>query len=420
MNKEIIPINSINATITLPGSKSFTHRALIAAGLAAGESTLINPLKAEDTLLTAQALRQLGVELDWQNDQCRVRGVGGYLDVPVNSLDLGNSGTSMRLLTAVAALGQGRYRLSGSERLCQRPIQDLLDALALLGVEAVSERGNCCPPVVINGRGLAGGSTRVAGTISSQFLSALLLIAPYACRDVEVTVVGKLVSRPYVDITLSVMSDFGIAYFRQGYNYFSIPAGQRYQGRTYTIEGDASSASYFLGAAAITGGRVKLANLNLPSCQGDSNFIGILERMGCRIESSENGLILQGGILQAVQVDMSTMPDLVPTLAVVAAFAQGETIISGVPHLRHKESDRLQAVATELAKTGIKVSETKDGLVILGGQPHGALIETYNDHRIAMSFALLGLKVPGIVIADENCVAKSFPDFWKYFDSLRG
>jgi 3-phosphoshikimate 1-carboxyvinyltransferase len=420
MHREIIPISSINATITLPGSKSFTHRALIAAGLAAGESTLLNPLEAEDTLLTAQALRQLGVEIDWQNDQCRVRGHGDYLDVPVEPLDLGNSGTSMRLLTAVAALGQGRYRLSGSERLCQRPIQDLLDALALLGVEAVSERGNGCPPVIINSRGLAGGSTRVAGSISSQFLSALLLIAPYACRDVEVRVVGKLVSRPYVDITLSVMSDFGIAYFRQGYNYFSIPAGQRYQGRTYAIEGDASSASYFLGAAAITGGRVKLANLNLPSCQGDSNFSGILEQMGCRLESSENGLILQGGVLQAVQVDMSTMPDLVPTLAVVAAFAQGETIISGVPHLRHKESDRLQAVATELAKTGITVSETTDGLAILGGQPHGALIETYNDHRIAMSFSLVGLKVPGIVIADENCVAKSFPDFWKYFDSLRG
>jgi 3-phosphoshikimate 1-carboxyvinyltransferase len=324
----------------------------------------------------------------------------------------------MRFLTAVAALGQGRYVLTGSPRLCQRPIQDLLDALANLGVEAVSQHHNGCPPVIVQARGLAGGPTQVAGNVSSQFLSALLLVAPFATRDVEITVAGELVSRPYVDITLSVMADFGIAYYRQGYAAFAVPAGQRYQPQDYTIEGDASSASYFLGAAAITGGRVWLTNLNPASCQGDTGFLQVLEEMGCTVLPATQGVILQGGPLRGIRINMASMPDLVPTLAVVAAFAQGTTTITGVPHLRHKESNRLQAVATELAKMGLAVQETPDGLAITGGSPHGALIATYNDHRLAMSFALAGLKIPGIQIADPDCVAKSFPRFWDYFAAL--
>lgn len=418
MPVEIVPIDKVNATLTLPGSKSFTHRALIAASLAEGASTLSNPLAADDTWLTAQALRQLGARIDWPNGPCQVQGTGGDLQTLEDPLYLGDSGTSIRLLTAVVALGQGRYRLLGSERLCQRPIQDLLDALALLGVEAVSELGNGRPPVIVNAQGLPGGRTRVSGQISSQFLSALLLIAPLARKDVEVEVVGELVSRPYVDITLEVMSAFGIAYFRKGYQSFSIPAGQGYQARPYELEGDASSASYFLGAAAITGGQVTITNLNPQSCQGDIGFVNILEQMGCRLEHFPGGMILRGGPLQGVEVNMANMPDLVPTLAVVAAFARGDTIIRGVPHLRHKESDRLQAVATELQKIGIEAVDTPEGLVIRGGHPHGASIETYNDHRIAMSFALAGLKVPGIIITNEHCVAKSFPDFWQYFEKL--
>ena len=419
MQKEILPVNPIDAVITLPGSKSFSHRALIAAGLAVGHSTLQNLLRAEDTRYTAQALGQLGCHINWEGSACQVEGQGGDLKVPDAPIYLGDSGTSMRFLSAVATLGHGRYVLTGSKRLCQRPIQDLLDALAGLGVAATSEHNNGCPPVIVQARGLAGGPTKVSGGVSSQFLSAILLISPFAARDVEIEVLGELVSQPYVDITLNVMEEFGLAYYRQGYKYFAVPAGQRYQARHYEVEGDASSASYFLGAAAITGGRVTLTNLNPGSCQGDSSFIKVLEQMGCLVESSPAGVVLQGRPLQATRINMAHMPDLVPTLAVVAAFAPGETVITGVAHLRHKESDRLQAVAAELTKMGIAVQETKDGLRIRGGQPHGAVIDTYNDHRIAMSFALAGLKTPGVVIADPDCVAKSFPAFWEYFASLK-
>lgn len=416
--REITPVATVDAIITLPGSKSFSHRALIAAGLASGTSTLRNLLEADDTRYTAQALRDLGCSISWSQDLCQVSGTGGQLQIPAQPIYLGDSGTSMRFLTAVAALGHGRIVLTGSPRLCQRPIQDLLEALTGLGVEAVSENQNGCPPVIVQARGLAGGPTKVAGGVSSQFLSALLLIAPFAARDVEVEVVGDLVSRPYVDITLSVMKDFGIAYYRRGYRYFAVPAGQRYQAQDYEIEGDASSASYFLGAAAITGGRVRLTNLNPESCQGDSGFLQVLAAMGCQVETAANGVALQGGPLQGIQINMANMPDLVPTLAVVAAYAQGETVITGVPHLRYKESNRLHAVATELAKMGIAVRESNDGLVITGGTPHGAVIATYNDHRMAMSFALAGLRTPGVRIAEPGCVAKSFPDFWEYFDTL--
>ena len=419
MHKDIFPVDSIDAVITLPGSKSFSHRALIAAGLAAGRSTLVNLLRAEDTVYTSQALQQLGCSIHWTQETCEVDGMGGSLKVPDSPIYLGESGTSMRFLSAVAALGHGRYVLTGSKRLCQRPIQDLLDALAGLGVIAASESHNGCPPVVVRAQGLAGGPTKVSGAVSSQFLSAILLISPFAARDVEIEVVGELVSRPYMDITLNVMDDFGIAYYRQGYGFFTVPAGQRYQARHYEVEGDASSASYFLGAAAITGGRVTLTNLNPGSCQGDAGFIKVLEQMGCLVEASPAGVVLQGRPLQATQINMAHMPDLVPTLAVVAAFAQGETVITGVAHLRHKESDRLQAVATELAKMGIPVQETRDGLIIQGGRPHGAVIETYNDHRIAMSFALAGLRTPGVSISNPDCVAKSFPDFWDYLNSLK-
>ena len=417
MAQEIKPAGPVQATLTLPGSKSYTHRALMAAALAAGESVLTNALAAEDTELTARALAQLGAGIDWQGPRIRVTGRGGRWLPASLPIYLGNSGTSMRFLTALAALGEGEYLLTGTERLCQRPLGELLEALSQVGVQAVSEKGDGCPPVRVTG-GLAGGRAHLSGGTSSQYLSALLFIGPLAPQGLEVEVTGELVSRPYVDLTLEVLGDFGITYYREGYRYFQLPGGQCYLPQAYEIEADASSASYFWAAAALTGGRVTITNLSLESSQGDAAFPKVLEGMGCTVSENPAGLTLQGGPLQGVTVDMATMPDLVPTLAVLAAFAAGDTVITGVAHLRHKESDRLAAVAAELAKMGLEAWETADGLVIRGGAPQGAVIQTYNDHRIAMSFAVAGLKIPGMVITDPDCVAKSFPDFWEFFERL--
>jgi 3-phosphoshikimate 1-carboxyvinyltransferase len=417
MAQEIKTRRKIQGTLTLPGSKSYTHRALVAASLAEGESLLTNALDAEDTRFTAQALAQMGAGIDWREDGVRVKGAGGHWQPVFGPIYLGNSGTSMRFFTALAALGEGEYRLTGSPRLCERPQGELLEALAQLGVRAYSVRGNGCPPVIVQG-GLQGGRARLSGAISSQYLSALLFIAPLAPEGAEIEITGDLVSRPYVDLTLDVLGDFGISYFRQGYRYFHLPGGQHYLPQDYAVEADASSASYFWAAAALTGGRVTIANLSADSCQGDVGFIKILERLGCRVSSGDEGLTVEGGPLRGIEVDMATMPDLVPTLAVLAAFAQGETVITNVAHLRHKESDRLTAVAAELKKMGIAVQETGDGLRITGGEPRGTAIDTYQDHRIAMSFAVAGLKAPGTAINDPECVAKSFPEFWEFFSRL--
>jgi 3-phosphoshikimate 1-carboxyvinyltransferase len=417
LKKEIHPHDRVDATLTLPGSKSYTHRALMAAALAVGESVLINALAAEDTELTAQALTQLGAGIDWQGTTIRVTGRSGRWRPAKLPIYLGNSGTSMRFLTALAALGEGEYLLTGTERLCQRPLGELLTALGEIGVRVASEKGDGCPPVRVTG-GLIGGKARLSGAISSQYLSALMFIGPLAPKGLEIDITGELVSRPYVDLTLEVLGGFGISYYREGYRYFELPGGQSYLSREYEIEADASSASYFWAAAALTGGRVTIANLSLESSQGDAAFPEVLGRMGCAIESTLAGLTVQGGPLQGVTVDMGTMPDLVPTLAVLAAFATGDTVITGVAHLRHKESDRLAAVAAELGKLGIEARETADGLIIRGGAPKGAVIHTYNDHRIAMSFAVAGLKIPGVAIEDPECVAKSFPDFWQFFKQL--
>ena len=417
-SRNIHSTDKVEATLTLPGSKSYTHRALIAAALAPGESILANALKAEDTELTAQTLARLGADIDWQGHTVRVQGTGGRLKPLPDSIYLGNSGTSMRFLTAVAALGQGTYRLAGTPRLSERPMGELLKALRTLGVRAISEKGNDCPPVIIQGGGFAGGKASLSGAVSSQYLSALLLIGPLSSGGVEIDITGELVSRPYVDITLSVLTAFGITYTREAYQHFVLPGGQSYQSRHYDIEADASSASYFWAAAALTGGRVTIANLDLESVQGDIDFLSVLARMGCHLVSAPEGITVEGGPLRGIHMDMSAMPDLVPTLGVLAAFAEGETVVSGVAHLRHKESNRLAAVVTELGKMGVTAEEPPDGLRIVGGMPHGADIDPYQDHRLAMSFAVAGLKAPGVVIRDPDCVAKSFPDFWEYFEKL--
>lgn len=404
--------------VAVPGSKSYTHRILIAAALSDGICTLQNCLKSEDTLLTLNALRQLGVEIEEHYNRIVAHGTNGVLKPCSKPVYLGNSGTSMRLLTGVAALGDGMYTLTGTERMFERPIRDLLDGLNQIGVFARSVNKNGCPPVEIRGEKLKGGALSLKCKISSQYLSSLLLIAPYTQDGLEITITEGPVSRPYVDMTVDIMARFGIKVVRDGYKRFAIHGRQAYRAGSYMVEPDCSQAGYFWAAAAITGSRIKVKGTTKASRQGDVRFTEVLEAMGCKTFHEEDGIAVSGGSLSAVDVDMSDMPDIVPTLAVVAAFAKGTTLIKNVAHLKAKESDRLAAVVNELSKMDIKASCTDTGLAIKGGRPCNAVIDTYGDHRIAMSFALAGLKVPGIVIKDERCVEKSFPDFWNVFERL--
>ena len=415
---EIKPLHHCDAVVRLPGSKSYTHRGLIISALADGESFLINALRSEDTEHTARALDKFGVSIFWEREGIRVLGRGGKLRAEEEKIFVGNSGTSMRFLTALAALKNGRTILDGNERMRERPVADLLEGLRALGVRTYSKEENGYPPVVVEPERFKGGKAKIKGEESSQFLSALLMIAPYALQDVYVEVVGNLVSKPYVDITRDVMAAFRVEVQNEGYRSFFVRSGQRYLPQTYRIEGDASNASYFFSAAALTKGRVRVENFCPNSVQGDAGFLNILEKMGCDVIRGEDWAEVYGKELQGIEIDMNSMPDLVPTLAVTAAFAKGKTIIQNIGHLRFKESDRITAIGRELVRIGIRVEEGDDWLKIEGGKPRGAEIETYNDHRLAMSFAIAGLAVPGVKIKGEQCVDKSFPDFWRTFGRL--
>jgi 3-phosphoshikimate 1-carboxyvinyltransferase len=415
---EIKPLTHCDAVIAVPGSKSYTHRALVISALAAGESSLINALRCEDTEHTAQALGKFGVRILREGDGLRVQGTGGKLKAGAEKIYVGDSGTSMRFLTALAALKNGRTQLDGSERMRQRPMAELLDGLVALGVKAYSEEGDGYPPVVVESQGLMGGVVRIDGGESSQFISALLMVAPLARGDVRIEVASHLASRPYVDITRDVMSAFGVEVQLGGERSFFVPRGQRYFPRKYPIEGDASNASYFFAAAAITAGKVRVENFRPASVQGDSGFLRILEKMGCEVNCGESFAAIRGNDLKGIELDMNTMPDLVPTLAVTAAFARGKTVIHNIGHLRLKESDRIRSLASELAKMGVRVEEGEDWLSVEGGGVWAAEIETHNDHRLAMSFAVAGLAVPGIRIKGERCVEKSFPEFWETLGKL--
>ena len=417
---KIKPQKIADNDVIVPGSKSYTHRILIAAALSDGTCTISNALKSEDTLLTLGALRQMGIGIDVRDDRLIVHGEKGRLRQCFEPVYLGNSGTSMRLLTAVAALGQGRYTLTGTKRMQERPIQDLLDGLVQMGVSAHSINNTKCPPVEVKGGSISGGSVSLKCDVSSQFLSAILLIAPYTQNGVELDIIQGPVSKPYVDMTIDVMETLGVQVKRDNYRRFFVAGGQMYRAGKYDVEPDCSQAGYFWAAAAITGSKVKVKGTTLKTRQGDVRFAQLLERMGCKISYETDGISVTGGSLSAITVDMADMPDMVPTLAVVAAFAKGTTLIENVGHLRAKESDRLGSVVHELTKMGIEASCSDAGMKIRGGSPKGAEIDTHGDHRMAMSFALAGLKVPGIVIRDEKCVEKSFPDFWNVFEGLCG
>ena len=420
---EIIPHKmKPRCEVTVPGSKSLTHRILIASALSEGLCSIENALLSEDTVLTMKGLRQMGIRIEEEpGSRLMVYGCGGDLRQSLEPIYLGNSGTSIRLLTAVAALGKDNYTLVGNDRMAQRPIQALIDALQQIGVQARSAEDNGCPPVEVNGKDLSGTTAAVNCRTSSQYLSGLLLMAPCTEKGLQIKVTEGPVSRPYVDMTIEVMSKFGIVVDRQGYERFQVAGKQAYRAGAYDVEADGSQAGYFWAAAAVSRKAVKVKGVNQDSCQGDINFSRVLASMGCMIMHEPDGTTVSGGNrLQAIEIDMADMPDMVPTLAVVAAFAEGTTVIKNVSHLKSKESDRLTSVASELEKMGITARCTADELIVTGGQPRGAEIETYGDHRIAMSFAVAGLAAPGTIIMDEHCVEKSFPNFWEVFEGMYG
>lgn len=416
--KEIKTATINDCDVSVPGSKSYTHRVLIAAALSNGKCTIQNSLQSEDTIYTTNALRQLGIPIKANGDALEIHGTSGKFRECKEPIYLGNSGTSMRLLTGVVSLGKGIYTLAGSDRMCERPIQDLLDGLNQIGILTRSKKDNGCPPIEVSGGNVKGGVVSINCEKSSQYLSSLLLLAPCTENGLDITVIGELVSRPYVDLTIDIMNQFGIEVQRNAYKTFKIKEGQTYTAGSFHVESDCSQAGYFWAAAAITGAGIKVKGITRKTKQGDLRFADILGQMGCKIIDERDGIKVKGGPLSGIETDMSDMPDMVPTLAVVAAFAKGTTVIKNVAHLKDKESDRLGSVAAELKKMGIDSTADHNGLLIKGGNPQGAEIETYDDHRMAMSFSLSGLKVPGVYIKNEQCVNKSFPNYWDVFENL--
>jgi 3-phosphoshikimate 1-carboxyvinyltransferase len=419
---EIRPLSRLNASVRVPGSKSYTQRALVIASLAEGRSLLSNALISEDTEHLTKALGLLGAKILQEGQDLLVTGTGGKIAPGREPIFLGNNGTAMRFLLSALCLGREDYRVTGTPRLCERPMKPLLNALRSLGGRWTCEGKEGYLPLVIHGGGIGGGRVIFDDVESSQYISSLLISAPYAQEDVEIKIQGDLSSRPYLVLTIEAMGDFGVGVETRGENHFVVRSGQRYQGTHYAVEGDASSASYFFLAAALSRGTIRVAPLSRGSLQGDGRFLHLMEKLGCAVSSGESWVELKGNPLPAGEFvfDMGDMPDLVPTLAILSALRPGRTVIRNAAHLRIKESNRLETLAKELAKTGIHAEEREDGLVIAGGTPRGAEIETYNDHRIAMSFAMMGLVVPGIRIRDGACVRKSFPGFWEEMGKLYG
>jgi 3-phosphoshikimate 1-carboxyvinyltransferase len=411
-------------SVRVPGSKSITNRALVCAAMARGSSFLHGVLESEDTEVMVRAWQVLGLQLEWNRATCELR-IAGCAGQPPNrhaEIQIANSGTSIRFLTAALAATQGEYSLDGVPRMRERPIGDLLDGLRVWGADVRSTNAsrNDCPPVLLHAGGLRGGPATVRGEVSSQFLSGMLLAAPYSANDVLLTVEGELVSKPYVAMTLAVMRSFGARLDADGYQQFRIPAPQHYQGIEYSIEPDASAASYFLAAAAITGGRVRVLGLSRSSLQGDVGFADVLEQMGCSVTWGDDFIEVSGRAARGIDVDMNAISDTVQTLSVVALFSQGPTRIRGVAHNRHKETDRIGDLATELRRLGADIDEQDDGLIIHPRPLRGCELTTYRDHRMAMSLTLAGLRVPEVRILDPACTGKTYPKFFEDLGNLLG
>lgn len=416
------PISRIEGQVNLPGSKSLSNRALLLAALAEGETHLTNLLDSDDIRHMLNALTQLGVHYRLSDDrsECWVHGLGHRFHAGQLTLFLGNAGTAMRPLCAALAASNGEFELTGEPRMEERPIGALVDALRQAGAEITYLKNQGFPPLLIKGKPLTGGRIQVDGSVSSQFLTAVLMAAPLTSDEVEIDIVGELVSKPYIDITLHTMARFGVQVENHQYRKFVIPPGQHYKspGR-FLVEGDASSASYFLAAAAIKGGTVRVTGIGRDSIQGDKDFALVLEAMGARVTWGQDFIEVQGAPLKAVDMDMNHIPDAAMTIATTALFAKGTTAIRNIHNWRVKETDRLHAMATELRKVGAHVVEGQDFIEVTPpAQLQRAEIDTYNDHRIAMCFSLVALGETEVVINDPGCTAKTFPDYFTRLASL--
>lgn len=406
----------VNSSIRIPGSKSITNRAILIASLAQFESQIEGVLYSDDTKYMLKAWEQLGVQFQKKNKTLVIRGCNGQIPQCSEELYVGNAGTAARFLTTALLLGNGQYYLTGNERMQQRPIQDLIDALSPIGANIKDINGTGCPPLHINAAGLNGGKITIPGNKSSQYISSIMLSAPYANKDVIIDIKGHLVSRTYVEMTRQIMHEFGAQTDWLNDSSLKICSKHPYKGQNYIIEGDASSASYFFALAAINQGKVTVKGISPNSTQGDLGLLDILSQMGCDVNWKNDEVTVTGKPLKGISIDMNTMSDVAPTLAVIALFAEGKTHIQNVENMRIKECDRISALTTELNKIGADIEEFQDGLIINGKPGYSpATFETYDDHRMAMSFSLIGAKEPGIRILDPECVNKTFPDFFDYF-----
>jgi len=418
--KKIAPKKIKDQAVVIPGSKSISHRMMICTSLSNGTSNIKNLLQSDDIKLTINGLKNMGAYIDLvKGNQYRISGFGGNPKPCSKAIYLGNSGTSMRLLAGIAALGNTCYTLTGDLRMCERPMKELLDALTGLGIQAKSENKKGSPPVYIQGGNRAGGLVKIDCSKSSQYLSSLLMMGALMKNGLDIRLDSPPVSSPYIDLTIDIMKKFTIAVHQIDSMHYQVPGRQSYIQGDFFVEPDLSNAGYFWAIGAITGKMIFVENINNNSLQGDLKQIRILEHMGCTLKIENNHIGVCGGSLKAIDVDMSDTPDAVPAIAVVASFAKGKTRIYNIKHLREKECDRIDAVCSQLMKMGISVKQGEDFLEITGGNPKGAKIETFNDHRIAMAFSIPGLIISGMEIENETCVEKSFPNYWDIFDELQ-
>ena len=416
------PPRIVEGVVQLPGSKSLSNRLLLLSSLASGQTEVRNLLESDDTQYMTSALETLGVGLTFSDRgaRCQVESQGGPFNVAGADLFLGNAGTAIRPLCAALCLGEGKFTLTGEPRMLERPIAHLVDALRHLGADIQYEGAEGYPPLRIRASGLLGGTVSIRGNLSSQYLTSLLLASPLAQAPMEIRVIGDLVSKPYIDMTVDVMRRFGVAVENDNYRTFYVTGGQSYQSPGIAlVEGDASSASYFLSAAAIRGGTVRVEGVGADSVQGDVAHASILEQMGADVRRGKDFIEVSRNQLRGLDMDLNHIPDAAMTVAVTALFAEGKTVIRNIGNWRVKETDRLAAMAAELRKVGAQVVEGPDYLEIEPPrQIQPAQIETYNDHRMAMSFSLASLGDAEITILDPGCVSKTFPDYFENFSAI--